>query len=622
MGYDYSSAIEAGLTDSQIAEFLSQEYGNYNIEAARQAGLSDTQIAQFLSQYELEQEEDKNIFDHVGDFLGGVGTGIASTPLLAAEGAAGLAYAIAPDLFPSIEESDVVEFSRAARQDVQAFIGGDAQSDAYGVGNALGSFATFLIPGVGGAALAAKGLATTGKVLGWGGTGTLAVGAGAGEQVESILAAQERFGKEIPELDKRLSIIMGGGVGLTEIAPLRIPLGMIAAKLSKKTVTAAQKNQILRRVGNVFLAGGAEGAQEAIAGVLQDLISKNMYDPSLEIGESWASDLGYGGSAGAIFQGILQATIGRRGQKAPGQIDTVVGDPKDTVAAEDAPETILEESRRLSQLALPAPPPVPLQIEDHSIDSDRVMEPDADIPSIAQRTVDQLAGDLPVAFTNGQIALDTDGMPVSYEVASGDKGPYVKTRAGIKVSPYFATVEQAEAFKDEMNAGVFDIMRMHDQVEQDTLAREALKEAKVEETEATLDAARKTYLPAAIEFGTLPTEVAGRINAHNFRVGKNPKNTGDFVSVEEMADAGIDQNIIDGILPGATNTGTIEGIRETASQKNIIIDSEASSQTGTHDDGFVRFIYRLTGGKDLNRMSGAQLATVQIQLTRLFEGGF
>ena len=631
MGYDYSSAIEAGLTDSQIAEFLSQEYGNYNIEAARQAGLSDTQIAQFLSQYELEQEEDKNIFDHVGDFLGGVGTGIASTPLLAAEGAAGLAYAIAPDLFPSIEESDVVEFSRAARQDVQAFIGGDAQSDAYGVGNALGSFATFLIPGVGGAALAAKGLAATGKglastgkaltatgkVVGWGGTGTLAVGAGAGEQVESILAAQERFGKEIPELDKRLSIIMGGGVGLTEIAPLRIPLGMIAAKLSKKTVTAAQKNQILRRVGNVFLAGGAEGAQEAIAGVLQDLISKNMYDPNLEIGESWASDLGYGGSAGAIFQGILQATIGRRGQKAPGQIDTVVGDPKDTVVAEDAPETILEESRRLSQLALPAPPPVPLQIEDHSIDSDRVMEPDADIPSIAQQTVNQLAGDIPVAFTNGQIALDTDGMPVSYEVASGDKGPYVKTRAGIKVSPYFATVEQAEVFRDEMNAGVFDIMRMHDQTEQDTLAREALKEAKIEETEATLEAARKTYLPAAIEFDTLPTEVSGRINTHNLRVGKSPKHRGDFVSVEEMADAGIDQNIIDGILPGATNTGTIEGIRKTASQKNIIIDSEASSQTGTHDDGFVRFVYGLTGGKDLNRMSGAQLATVQMKLDEL-----
>ena len=38
MGYDYSSAIEAGLTDSQIAEFLSNEYGNYNIEDARQAG--------------------------------------------------------------------------------------------------------------------------------------------------------------------------------------------------------------------------------------------------------------------------------------------------------------------------------------------------------------------------------------------------------------------------------------------------------------------------------------------------------------------------------------------------------------------------------------------------------
>ena len=218
------------------------------------------------------------------------------------------------------------------------------------------------------------------------------------------------------------------------------------------------------------------------------------------------------------------------------------------------------------------------------------MEPDADIASIAQRTVDQLAGDLPVAFTNGQIALDTDGVPVSYEVSSGDKGPHVKTRAGIKVSPYFATIEQAEAFKDEMNAGVFDIMQRHDQVEQDTLAREALKEAKIEETEATLDAARKTYLPAAIEFDTLPPDVAGQINIHNSRVGKNTKVRGDVVSISEMADANISQDIIDGLLPEAMNTGTIEGVRETASQKNIIIDSEASSQTGTHDDGFVRFV--------------------------------
>ena len=616
MPFDYNSAISDGATDQQIAEFLSEKH-NWDLNSALQDGATHQQAAQWLAQYEPEQEEDKNIFDHVGDFLGGVGTGIASTPLLAAEGAAGLAYAIAPDLFPSIEESDVVEFSRKARQDVQSYLGGDAQSDAYGVGNALGSFATFLIPGIGQIGLAAKGLATTGKVVGWGGGGALAVGAGAGEQVESILAANKRLGEEIPDLDKRLSILMGGAVGLTELASLRLPLGLIASKLPKNLVTKPMADSILKKVGNVFLAGGAEGAQEAIAGVLQDLISKNMYDPSLEIGESWASDLGYGGSAGAIFQGILQATIGRRGQKAPGQIDTVVGDPKDTVVAEDAPETILEESRRLSQLALPAPPPIPLQIEDHSIDSDRVMEPDADIASIAQRTVDQLAGDLPVAFTNGQIALDTDGVPVSYEVSSGDKGPHVKTRAGIKVSPYFATIEQAEAFKDEMNAGVFDIMQRHDQVEQDTLAREALKEAKIEETEATLDAARKTYLPAAIEFDTLPPEVAGQINIHNSRVGKNTKVRGDVVSISEMADANISQDIIDGLLPEAMNTGTIEGVRETASQKNIIIDSEASSQTGTHDDGFVRFVYGLTGGKDLNRMSGAQLATVQMKLDEL-----
>ena len=74
MPFDYQGAINAGFSDGDIIDHLWQSE-QFDLEGARSAGFTDTQIAQHLSTLGA-QEEDKNFFDHVGDFLGGVGTGI------------------------------------------------------------------------------------------------------------------------------------------------------------------------------------------------------------------------------------------------------------------------------------------------------------------------------------------------------------------------------------------------------------------------------------------------------------------------------------------------------------------------------------------------------------------
>ena len=61
-----------------------------------------------------------------------------------------------------------------------------------------------------------------------------------------------------------------------------------------------------RRLG---FGSAAEGAQEALAGYLQDLTSKGLYDPTLEVGKSAAADFGYGASAAFTFQAALEAMM-------------------------------------------------------------------------------------------------------------------------------------------------------------------------------------------------------------------------------------------------------------------------------------------------------------------------
>ena len=48
MAYNLKRAREAGLSDSEIIEYLSKDR-SYNIDGAREAGLTEAQIAEYMS---------------------------------------------------------------------------------------------------------------------------------------------------------------------------------------------------------------------------------------------------------------------------------------------------------------------------------------------------------------------------------------------------------------------------------------------------------------------------------------------------------------------------------------------------------------------------------------------
>jgi len=540
-----------------------------------------------------EEEKDDSFWGDVENVFRGIGAGFTQTVPLAVEGAAGLAYSALGDLVPAPDESSMVRWGRETRKSLTDFFGGDAQSDAYGVGNALGSFASFFVPYAGQAGLVAKGLGVTGKIVGYGGAGSLAIGSGAGEQVDRILRMSEQLGKEVPGADQRLSIAWGGAIGLTELAGLRIPAGIILSKIPRNT----NPNVVKRILGSLLRsirAGGEEGTQEAIAGILQDLVEKHIYNPDLEIGESVAGDFGYGASAGAIFNAGLELMLPRRRGGVFGQLDKPPAAEDQVVPDEVVPAGQYPRIEPLAQL----PPPAPvLLLEDHRPDSEKVVPLNENIVDFAQQTVQQFAADLPLTFNRGVITVDETGTPDVYQVKEADLGFFVETKDGVRASPKFTSREQAEIFRSELNFGVQDILTKQDEIETETLAREAVGKAKSEEMQQLLAAARATITPVTADFGLIDDQIAININKRLHNLGKQTLTAGDPVALEDLEDAGVSKENIESILPPVNLGTTTDDIRGLAAEKNIKID----------DAGFERYASRVAGHKNYEVMLPTQL---------------
>ena len=124
--------------------------------------IREVAIKNNLAKAEDFPQEDYGFFDGVGDLVKGAGYGLTSMVPLAAEGLGALSYATGLPILPGMDavenlnESELVQWGRQSQKDLREFFGGDSRSTAYGVGNALGSFASFFIPGLGQAGLAAK----------------------------------------------------------------------------------------------------------------------------------------------------------------------------------------------------------------------------------------------------------------------------------------------------------------------------------------------------------------------------------------------------------------------------------------------------------------------------------
>ena len=254
-----------------------------------------------IQKIELEQQYGRSLdgaaATEEAGFLENLGTGVASgfvgTLETAAIGAATL-----------LEEENELK----ARKKIQDFAdkftpeGGDKDSLTYKVSSGLGSLGAFAPTAfLGPAALPAA--------------GAIALGAGAGE------ASERARDYGATEEERSAASLRGAAIGATELLPLgrlastlKIPglpkfLDKLSGKVTPET-TKGIRNKLQRMAGT----GVSEGAQEATAAILQNL-NEAGYNPDQVMFEMGVVEEGaIGGSAGAIFQGVVDLLVPKTGK--------------------------------------------------------------------------------------------------------------------------------------------------------------------------------------------------------------------------------------------------------------------------------------------------------------------
>ena len=119
------------------------------------------------------------------------------------------------------------------------------------------------------------------------------------------------------EDERGLATFLGAGVGLSELIPLKV-LGALRKGADESIVREA-----LTRVKRAAIAGGAEGAQEAAAGVAQNLIQRGVYDPEQGAFTDTGEAFGYGAGVGGLVQGVLDLALPKsrgRGDVNPDEV--------------------------------------------------------------------------------------------------------------------------------------------------------------------------------------------------------------------------------------------------------------------------------------------------------------
>lgn len=275
MAFDVRRALQEGYSYSEIAEYLADKR-KFNLAGARKEGYSDQEIIKYLT-----------FEPTIGGQLKEAVKGIVPGAIGLVEQAAVGASALLPDQYEAGAQEAIRGVAAAAKKPFAPEAGYE-ETVGRKFGEAAGSFVPFL-------GLGALGVA--GRV----GAGALATGAGAGE---ALTRAQE---EGAGESQKSLATGLGAVVGISELfAPFRI----LSRIPEGEVLTAAN------RIKRVALAGGEEAAQEAAAGLAQNLIARGVYKPEQQLIEGLGEQAAYGGAVGALAQGLLDVALGRRAKTA------------------------------------------------------------------------------------------------------------------------------------------------------------------------------------------------------------------------------------------------------------------------------------------------------------------
>tara|TARA_R110002074_G_scaffold46817_4_gene120420 strand:+ start:11816 stop:18988 length:7173 start_codon:yes stop_codon:yes gene_type:complete len=292
------------------------------------ANMSDEEKAAVRNQLAKEYpshftpQYDRTIGGHALEFAKGIPRGFLSSLVSAGEGAV--------NLFDVGNDSALSEGLRGIQQNIQdSALGPDeAYQDAYSsmLGQGLGSFATFMTPGA-----IARGVGLAGKtaaqipslrgisnVRGLGttlstgrarsieelGALSLAVPMGISEQGQRLEQARLR-GEEVGAGKEFIAELAGAGIGMSELLPIERAWRRFGkANMGRFDLGEATKAALMQ--------AGVEGAQEAGAGIMQNLTAKNLYDPELAITDSALDEASVGGGVGFISSFLMSAFGARR----------------------------------------------------------------------------------------------------------------------------------------------------------------------------------------------------------------------------------------------------------------------------------------------------------------------
>lgn len=298
MAFDVRRALQEGYSYSEIAEYLAGKR-KFNLVGARNEGYSDEEIVKHLS-----------FQPTIGGQLKEAVKGIVPGAIGLVEQAAVGASALLPDQYEAGAQEAIRGVAAAAKKPFAPEAGYE-ETVGRKFGEAAGSFVPFL-------GLGALGVA--GRV----GAGALATGSGAGEALTRAQQEGATPGQQ------SLSTGLGAVVGLSELfAPFRI-----LSRIPEGEVLSAAN-----RIKRVAMAGGEEAAQEAAAGLAQNLIARGVYKPEQQLIEGLGEQAAYGGAVGALAQGLLDVALGRRAKTAatPAQPTTPAVEEQPAVTTPAAP---------------------------------------------------------------------------------------------------------------------------------------------------------------------------------------------------------------------------------------------------------------------------------------------
>lgn len=248
-----------------------------------------------------------------------------------------------------------------------------AERGLYQIGNAIDDFAKSILPAkkgyeetigrqlgegvgsmVGGIPFALLGPAPAGMFF-----ASAGMGEAADRAVEFDKAERKAGRKGLTQEQINAAALFGVAPGATDIIPMETLLGRLPIP-----VPPVLRKPLAQAIGRIGGQAFIEGLQEGGQAFLQNLIAREVYDPSQSLGEGLAGEAGLGAGVGGLVQtgkeiatGLIKSAAGRRAPHGPADPKGAAAEPTEEVAQRQIEGP--KEQPASTPPAAPLPPSVP-----------------------------------------------------------------------------------------------------------------------------------------------------------------------------------------------------------------------------------------------------------------------